>query len=109
MIELGTALLLGESKDLQVAAWVAEALARRRGLAGLRDGLRLVRALQDTFWETYYPRIDDGDLDSRSGPFVFLNNVLPTVVRTTPLTGGPAEGPIPSSAGRSRGPPTTSA
>jgi type VI secretion system protein ImpA len=93
VIELGTALLRGESKDVQVAAWVAEALARRHGLAGLRDGLRLVRAIQDAFWETYYPQIEDGDLESRSGPFTFLNGVLPTVVRTTRLTEGPAEGP----------------
>src|SRR5262249_30243779 len=88
---LGTALLRGKTKDIQVAAWVVEALARLHGFAGLRDGLRLVRALQDRFWESYHPEIEDDDPESRSGPFVFLNSTLPTVIRGIPLTEGYGE------------------
>lgn len=86
VIDLGTRLLREKSKDLQIAAWVAEALARRHGFAGLRDGLGLVRAIHQTFWETYYPEIDDGDLESRFGPFVFLDNTMPPLIRGIPLT-----------------------
>src|SRR5262245_22943399 len=67
VVSLGSALLGEKSKDLQVAAWVAEALARLHGFAGLRDGLRLVRAIQDRFWASSHPEIEARDLESRSG------------------------------------------
>ena len=41
VITLGLKALKERSKDLQIAAWVTEAMIRRRGLTGLRDGLRL--------------------------------------------------------------------
>jgi hypothetical protein len=44
--------------------------------------------MQDRFWETYYPEIDDGDLESRTGPFLFLNATLPLLIRQVPLTAG---------------------
>src|SRR4051812_33001702 len=55
VIELGTDLLRRKSKDLQVAAWVAEALLKLHGFAGLRDGLRLLHAIQQKFWDTCFP------------------------------------------------------
>ena len=91
VVELGSNLLKRLTKDLQIAAWMTEALARKRGLPGLRDGLILVRELQERFWDTYYPNIEDGDLESRSGPFLFLNNALPLVIRSVPLTDGLGE------------------
>jgi type VI secretion system protein ImpA len=91
VVEIGSNLLQRLTKDLQVAAWMTEALARKRGLPGLRDGLVLVRELQERFWDTYYPSIEDGDVESRSGPFVFLNNALPLVIRSVPLTAGMGE------------------
>ena len=66
-----------KSKDLQIAAWVAEALTRRAGAAGLRDGLRLLHQIQERFWETYHPQIEDDEVESRYGPFLFLNKTLP--------------------------------
>ena len=86
VVELGSDLLKRLTKDLQIAAWMTEALARKRGLPGLRDGLILVRELQERFWDTYYPNIEDGDLDSRVGPFLFLDKALPLVIRSVPLT-----------------------
>src|SRR4051812_37004757 len=88
VIELGIECLRSRTKDLQIAAWVAEALARLHGFGGLRDGFRLLAGIQDRFWETYYPVVDDGDLESRSGPFLFLNGALPLVIRQVPLTAG---------------------
>lgn len=88
VIDLAASALRKESKDLQIAAWMTEALVRRHGFAGLRDGLELVRNINDRFWETYYPEIDDGDLESRYGPFVFLDTTLPSLIRSLPLTGG---------------------
>ncbi|WP_406695976.1 type VI secretion system protein TssA [Singulisphaera sp. Ch08] len=88
VIELGTEILQGQSKDLQVAAWITEALGRRHAFGGLRDGFLLMLGIQEQFWETYYPEIDDGDLESRSGPFIFLESVVAPLIRSLPLTRG---------------------
>ncbi|MEZ5399673.1 MAG: type VI secretion system protein TssA [Bryobacteraceae bacterium] len=61
VIETAGALLATKSKDLEVAAWLAEALLWKEGLGGFRDGLAMVRALLDTYWETLYPLPDEGD------------------------------------------------
>jgi type VI secretion system protein ImpA len=57
------AALREKAKDLEVAAWLAEAWARTRSFEGLRDGLRLVTALCDAFWDGLHPGLDDGALD----------------------------------------------
>ena len=88
VVELGTGLLRRETKDLRLAAWVTEALTRLHGFDGLHDGLRLLSGIQDRFWETYHPEIEDGDLEAREGPFVFLNDLLPMLIRQVPLTSG---------------------
>jgi type VI secretion system protein ImpA len=86
VIDLRTDALRSHTKDLQIAAWLTEALARRHGFDGLRDGLRLLSGIQERFWETYHPQINEGDLGSREGPFVFLNTTLPQLIRQVPLT-----------------------
>src|SRR5215831_13999871 len=43
------------SKDLQVGAWLVEALVKRHGFAGLREGLILLREIQWNFWDHLYP------------------------------------------------------
>ncbi len=86
VIKLATDTLAAKSKDLQIAAWLAEALVKRHGFAGLRDGLRLLRGLVDQFWDSVYPILEDGDVESRLGPFTFLNAKLSASVRAVPLT-----------------------
>jgi type VI secretion system protein ImpA len=90
VIELGTNLIRRRSKDLQIAAWITEALTKLHGFAGLRDGLRLLHALQQTFWDSCFPAIEDGDLEARQAPYLFLNasRTLPLSIRTIPLTAG---------------------
>lgn len=69
VMRLATDALTFETKDLQIAAWLIEALVRMHGLAGLRDGLKLLRELIEQFWETIYPLIEYPDMDdSASGP-----------------------------------------
>src|SRR5690606_22160017 len=70
------AILARQSKDLQVAAWAVEALARLHSFAGLRDGFRLVRELAERYWDDLHPRHDatDGWLD-RVAPIAGLNGV----------------------------------
>ncbi len=88
VVEVGTRALRSRTKDLQIAAWITEALTHLHGFAGLRDGLRLMNGIQEAFWESYYPEVEDGDLESRTGPFLFLNDprLLPLLIRNVPLT-----------------------
>jgi type VI secretion system protein ImpA len=67
---------------------LTEALGHLHGFAGVRDGLRLMNELQDRFWDSYYPQLEDGDVETRWGPFEFLNNerLLPLIIRSVPVT-----------------------
>ena len=82
IIRLATTTLQEKSKDLQIAAWLTEALTRQEGFAGLRDGLTLLDGLLNTHWDGCFPEIPDGDLSFRVSPFVWMNS---TDART-PLT-----------------------
>lgn len=79
---------LGEkSKDLQIAAWLVEALVHEKGYGGVQEGLRLARALCEAFWDDLHPIIGaDGDLEPRLAPLVWLNDRLPPLLRQLPLT-----------------------
>ncbi|MEO6810775.1 MAG: type VI secretion system protein TssA [Isosphaeraceae bacterium] len=91
VIDVATSCLANKTKDIQIAAWLTEALAHVYQFAGLRDGLQLLLGIQEAFWEQYYPEIEDGDLESRFGPFTFLNEPskgLPSLIRWIPLTRG---------------------
>jgi len=78
------------SKDLQIAVWLVEAWMRRHGVAGLRQGLRMVDALLRAYWDALHPRIDaadtaqgddDPDLDARLAPLEWLNESLSASLR----------------------------
>ncbi|HTO69757.1 MAG TPA: type VI secretion system protein TssA [Myxococcota bacterium] len=78
------AALREKTKDLELAAWLAEAWARLHSFEGLRDGLRLVGSLCDSFWDGLHPGLDDGvlDLAVRARPLSWLGssrNMLRTV------------------------------
>jgi type VI secretion system protein ImpA len=67
------------SKDLRLAAWLAEALAKTRGLRGLGDGFAVLAGLCEMYWTDLYPLVDDGDYDQRIGNLFWL------LARTPPL------------------------
>lgn len=93
VIALGAECLARKSKDLQIAAWVTEALGRVHGFAGLRDGFTLLRNLLEDYWESLFPEIDEGDLEPRAAPLEFLNQekLLPLLIRSLPLTDASGE------------------
>lgn len=86
VIELGVDTLLTQSKDLQIAVWVAEALSRKHGFAGLRDSLLMLAGLQDKFWDTLHPEIDEGDMEGRANAISWLDVQFPLAIRATPIT-----------------------
>ena len=65
-------ILLRTSKDLQAAAWLAEAAISRHGLEGARDGFALLAGMLETYWENLYPRADDGDLEERASKLAWF-------------------------------------
>jgi type VI secretion system protein ImpA len=78
--------LAHKTKDLQIAAWLTEALTWSSGFEGLAAGLGIIAGLMQHFWENLYPEKVENDLEFRSGPVEFLNEKLPIIIRQTPLT-----------------------
>jgi len=89
VVDLAVKALTSSSKDLQVAAWLSEALIKTHGFAGLRDSFRLMAGLQDRFWDTLHPVIEDGDQEGRANAVSWLDVQGSSAVRTCPFTGGP--------------------
>lgn len=75
-----------KSKDLQLAAWLTEAMVHLESFAGLRQGLTLCTGLITQFWDTVYPPVEDDDLELRSGPLEFLGTGLDIALKTVPLS-----------------------
>lgn len=93
VIDVGIEILTGMSKDLEVAAWMTEALVRAHGFAGLRDGFRLIGGLTDQYWDVIFPLPDEDGVPTRVAAVTGLNGegadgtlVLP--IRKTQVTAG---------------------
>lgn len=65
---LATVALTSHSKDLEIAAWLTEALVRQAGLAGLQAGARLLAGLMTAYWESVHPLPDEEGLEGRTAP-----------------------------------------
>lgn len=99
VLELAPRLLAERSKDLEISAWLVEALVREQGFAGLRDGFRLARELAERFWDGLYPLPDEDGVVTRVAPLAGLNGVegegaLITPITNVPITAGESEGPF---------------
>jgi type VI secretion system protein ImpA len=55
--------LFARTKDLRVATLLARALVRLSGVAGLAEGLALVRAMLERCWDHVHPELDAEDRD----------------------------------------------
>ena len=86
--DLASQALQTQSKDLQIGVWLVDALVKRHSFAGARDGLHLLRELQERFWEGLYPEAEDGDLEFRAAPLEWLNTNLALSIRQLPMTQG---------------------
>ncbi len=82
-----------ETKDLQVAVWLLEALIKEEGFLGLRDGLSLLKELHVSFWDSVYPIIEEEgkDFSFRAGPIDWMNEDknLPFAIRAIPFIRSP--------------------
>jgi|SRR5579863_514096 len=85
--------LAAKTKDIQIAAWLTEALVKQHGFAGLRDGLELIGELIRRFWDTLYPEPEDGDFEVRAAVIEWVNSRLPIAIAeiaATAAVDGPA-------------------
>jgi type VI secretion system protein ImpA len=57
--------LKSNSKDLEVATWLTEALVRTAGLRGLMAGASVIGGLVDRFWDGLFPMADDTGMETR--------------------------------------------
>jgi type VI secretion system protein ImpA len=73
------------SKDLQLAAWLTEALLQTERFGGLRQGIELCHNLMREFWDTVYPIIEDGDRELRARPLSWIGSMLDFPLRSTPI------------------------
>jgi type VI secretion system protein ImpA len=86
VIKLAGETLAKQSKDLYLAAWLAEAHLRRDGLAVLPESLDLFLRLQEAFWGTIYPHIEDGTPERRSTPQEWFASRCDYLLRRLSLT-----------------------
>lgn len=86
VVTMGARLLETRTKDLRLAVWMTEALARSRGLSGLAEGFALVDRLCEAYWAEIHPEAEEGDVELRVGNLDWLVNQSVRLVRETPLT-----------------------
>ncbi len=53
--DLSLQALTTKTKDLEIAAWLTEALVRSDGLRGLSAGAHLICGLAEAYWDNLYP------------------------------------------------------
>ena len=71
--ETAAELLGTHGKDLEIAAWLIEALLRQDGFMGLRDGLKVMTGLVAGFWETCFPELDEDGVEGKVSAVAGLN------------------------------------
>lgn len=88
VISLAVPALERQTKDLQIAAWLSEALTKEHGFAGLRDSLKMLGGLQENFWETLFPEIDEGDMEGRANAIEWMDAQVSFAAKQAKITGG---------------------
>ena len=93
-VKLAQDAIATQSKDLQLAVWLAEALTYQEQAVGLSAGIGLLQNLIENFWDSVYPELDEGDAEYRATPLEWFGNYFdpskgssPSVaVRRIPIT-----------------------
>jgi len=65
VIALCVDVLNTRTKDMQIAAWLGQALTRLHGPCGAALGWKIFSSLTKTFWQDIHPRMDDNDTEIR--------------------------------------------
>ena len=79
--------LATRSKDLRLAGWLIEAQVKMEGFAVLVPSIQLLQSLQENFWPTIHPEIEDGnDLELRMIAVETAARLIADALRKAPLT-----------------------
>jgi type VI secretion system protein ImpA len=81
-----TELLQTRSKDLRLAAWLAEAEVKTTGLPGLKNGIEMMSRLIERFGSDVHPCGEDGDHERRIGTVSWFVTRMAQLVRQIPIT-----------------------
>jgi type VI secretion system protein ImpA len=97
--QLATGALAEKSKDIEVAAWMTEALVRQHGLQGLTAGALLLKGLAEGFWDAVFPLPDEDGIATRVAPITGLSGqesdgTLMAALRKLPLFRRPGGDPF---------------
>ncbi len=88
--------LTRQSKDVQISAWLLEALMHLHGFVGLNAGLCVLNELCEHFWARLYPEIGDGeDYESRAAPLVWINEKLFLLLKMIEITSPESDNTFP--------------
>jgi type VI secretion system protein ImpA len=71
--DLSLQALTTKTQDLEIAAWLTEALVRSDGLRGLSAGAHLICGLAEAHWDNLYPTPDEDGIATRVAPVSGLN------------------------------------
>jgi len=97
VVNHATKALAANAKDLEIAAYLVEALCRTNGFAGLRDGFKLTKGLVEQYWDTIFPLPDEEGVSTKVAPVTGLNGddsegTLIAPINRVPITDGSAYG-----------------
>lgn len=88
VITLAGGVLATQSKDLQMAVWLGEALISTEGLAGARQVFELLHRLLDEYWDGLYPELDGDDAEERAAKLAWFNIYAGDALRKLPISNG---------------------
>ena len=87
VVKLAGEALATRTKDLRLAGWLIEAQLRIESFPILAPGIDLIRSLQEAFWDTLYPLIEEGgDLELRMLSVEIAGRLIAGAVRKVPIT-----------------------
>lgn len=97
--EQAISILNQQSKDLEIAVWLTEALLREYSFAGLKEGFQLIKSLIENFRDDLFPLPDEDGIFTRLASLISLNGeenigTLIVPIAITPLTQGNTVGPF---------------
>jgi type VI secretion system protein ImpA len=77
--------LAEQSKDVEVATWLTEALVRLDGLAGFTAGVGVLSAYLRQYWDVVHPLPDEDGLEARLAPLAGLSGITSDGTLLQPL------------------------
>src|SRR5580704_4435654 len=89
VVKMAGEALAKRGKDLQIAVWLVDAQIRKDSFAGLAPCFQFLHDLLEQYWDTLYPPIDeDGDMEVRAAPLVWLGQKLGEPLGFLPIVSG---------------------